>query len=278
MAWFDRGLAALVWGIVLCFAAVVAATGVPDVRALAHGFFAFEIPAPSHGVGGFEVALAGVAAAVVVNMVFLYPHTLLARGWGREHRALARFDLGVGLVLPYVLVTSAIVIAMANTVHAEGLFRGRGMGPVEAAYVFTDLLGHRAGRVLFDLGVLGMVLTTITMHMVSAAFAASEWFGWPFGGARYRLALLLPTPGVLGSVFWPELSVYVAIPTSILVAFFLPVTYLGFWKLQRSRAYLGDDAPSGLTGRLWLAGIALATLVITAFLIYQLLDVARRFT
>jgi hypothetical protein len=124
--------------------------------------------------------------------------------------------------------------------------------------------------VLFDVGVLGMVLTTITMHMVCAAFACSEVFGWSFGSWRYRLALLLPTPGVLGSLWWQEISVYVAIPTSILVAFFLPVTYLGFLKLQRSRAYLGDDLPRGALGGIWTAALAAATVVISGFLVYQL--------
>jgi Mn2+/Fe2+ NRAMP family transporter len=267
---FDRLLTLFVWGIVLCFGAVVAATGISDWDALLRGFVAFRIPAPSHGVSGFEVALAGIAAAVVVNMVFLYPHTLLARGWGREHRSLARFDLFAGLVIPYVLVTSLIVVATANTVHAQGLFAGKALGPVEAANVLASVLGGQTGRVMFDLGVLGMVLTTITMHMVCAAFACSELFGWDFGSARYRLALLLPTPGVLGSIWWQELSVWVAVPTSILVAFFLPVTYLGFVKLQRSRAYLGDDLPKGRLGGLWLAAMIGATALISGFLALQL--------
>jgi Mn2+/Fe2+ NRAMP family transporter len=275
MKGFERLLRALVWGIVLCFASVVVATGIPDWGALLRGFLAFRVPEPSHGVAGFDVALTGVAAAVVVNMVFLYPHTLLARGWGREHRSLARFDLAAGLVIPYVLVTSLIVIATANTVHAQGLFDGRGLGPVEAAQVFSGLLGGPLGRVVFDLGVLGMVLTTITMHMVCAGFAASEWLGWDFGSLRYRLALLLPAPGVLGSVWWQELSVYLAVPTSIAVAFFLPVTYVGFLKLQRSRAYLGDDLPEGPLARLWFGAMLASTVGMTGFLGFQLLRLAR---
>lgn len=269
---FDRLLTIFVWLIVACFAVVVIATGIQDWGAIWRGFFAFRVPPPSHGVTGFEVALAGVAAAVVVNMVFLYPYTLLARGWGREHRSLARFDLVMGLVVPYMLVTSLIVIATANTLHAQGLFHGKGLGPVEAANVLASVLGSQVGRVMFDLGVLGMVLTTITMHMVCAAFACSELFGWEFGSRRYRLALLLPTPGVLGCVWWQELSVYVAVPTSILVAFFLPVTYLGFLKLQRSKAYLGADLPRGRIGAIWYAAMLAATLIIVGFLGYQLYE------
>ena len=50
--------------------------------------------------------LSGLAAAVGINMVFLYPYSLLARGWGREHRRLARFDLYAGMLVPYTLAAS----------------------------------------------------------------------------------------------------------------------------------------------------------------------------
>ncbi|MCC6671311.1 MAG: divalent metal cation transporter [Planctomycetes bacterium] len=266
MAWLERVVVLLVWATVVCFLVVVVATGIPDWGALARGFTAFSIPAPRGGVSGMELALGGMAAAVVVNMVFLYPYSLLARGWGREHRQRARYDLGFGLFVPYVLAVSLVVIAMANTVHGSGEFAGRQLSPVEAARCFTGVLGPELGRVLFDLGILGMVLTTVTMHMVCAGFACAELCGWPFGSWRHRLAMLLPAPGVLGSVLWQELSVYVAVPTSILVGCLLPLVYVGILRLHRSRRYLGGDRPEGWRGRLWTAGMALAILVVVAFL------------
>lgn len=263
---FDRLLQMLVWGIVLCFGAVVVATGIGDPQALLAGFVP-QVPADRAGVSGHAVVLAGLAAAVVVNMLFLYPYTLLARGWGREHRERANVDLIAGLFVPYVLATSLIVIATANTVYAQGIAAGQKLGPVEAAGIFEQLLGSRSARIVFDVGILAMVLTTITMHMVAAGFALGEMLGLRYGGFGHRLAVLAPTPGFLGAFAWGKLSVWVAVPTSIAGAVLLPIVYLGFWKLQRSEEYLGVDRPRGLAGTIWSLALLLATLLVAAFLV-----------
>ena len=84
--------------------------------------------------------------------------------------------------------------------------------------------------------------------------------------------MLLPTPGVLGSLFWSSMSVWLAVPTSIVAACLLPFAYYGFLRLQLSRAYLGAERPTGVRGGLWLAGIGLAMLVMVAFLGVLLVD------
>jgi len=261
---FDRILKTLIWMIVVCFGLVVARAGVDDPGAIVRGFTSFRVPADRGDVAALALVISGLAAAVVVNMVFLYPYTLLARGWGREHRRLARFDLLFGMFLPYVFATGLMAIAAAATIHED--FSGTRISPVEAAQTLSSLIGPTWGRFVFHFGILGMVLTTITMHMVCAGFACSEMFGWTFGSLRYRLALLLPVPGVLGCFLWQEMSVWVAVPTSILSGFMLPLAYVGFIRLQTSRAYLGDDRPRGVRGALWLGGMVLATLVIVVFL------------
>ncbi len=263
---FDHLLKALIWMIVACFGLVVIQTGGPDWSAMWSGLTSFTVPEDRGDVSGLALVIGGLAAAVVVNMVFLYPYTLLARGWGRAHRRLARIDLVAGMLVPYVLATGLMIVATANTVHAAGTFSGTGFGPLEASATLAELLGATWGRLIFNVGVLGMVLTTITMHMVCAGFATSEMLGWTHGSTKARLAMLLPTPGVLGCVYWSDLSVWVAVPTSIISGFMLPLAYLGFLKLQRSAAYLGDDRPTGVRGLAWLGGMVLATLVIVVFL------------
>lgn len=57
--------------------------------------------------------------AVGINMTFLLPYTMLRRAWGKRHRGLAIFDLSIGLVIPFVLATSCIVIAAAAAFHAR---------------------------------------------------------------------------------------------------------------------------------------------------------------
>lgn len=265
---FERVLRVMVWGIVVLFGVVAVRTGLDDPGAILRGFVP-SMPEDRGDVAAIGIVISGLAAAVGVNMVFLYPYSLLARGWGREHRELARVDLGLGMVLPYVFATALITITAANTVHAD--FSGTKLSPVEAAQTFGGLLGPLWGRVLFDLGLLAMLLTTITLHMVCAGFACSEMFGLKFGSRGYRLALLAPVPGVLGSLYWSDVSVWLAVPTGVITGFLLPLAYVGFAKLMRSDAYLGDDRPRGRAGATWMGAIVLATIVLLVFLAWYLI-------
>ena len=73
-------------------------------------------------------------------------------------------------------------------------------------------------------------------------------------------------------IFWSDIAVYLAVPTSILCGLFLPFAYFGFLRLQRSRDYLGEDTPSGASGALWFAAMLLTTLFLSALFgweIYQ---------
>ncbi len=263
---YERLLRYMVWGIVFCFAWVVLRTGVSDWGALLRGFVGFAVPGERNGVLGVTVILSGLSAAVGINMVFLYPYSLLARGWSREHRSLARFDLWTGTFVPYVLAASLMVIAAANTIHLDPAYDGTRLGPVEAAKSLAAVAGPAVGRVVFDLGVLGMALSTITLHMLATGFVACELFGWRFGGRKHRLAMLLPAPGVLGPVFWGDIAVWLAVPTNIVCGLFLPAAYIGFVILQRKRGYLGEDRPEGARGWLWWGLMVGVTVFLTAFM------------
>ncbi len=264
---FDNALRFLVYGIILCFGFVVARTGIHDPGALFKGFFAFRIPSEANGVSGLPVVISGLAAAVGVNMLFLYPYTLMARGWGRSHRKLARFDLFAGMFIPYLLATSLMVIATANVLHyGDSPFSGTSLSPVEAGAALAPVVGDTFGRLIFDFGILGMAMSTIVLHMLCAGFACGEMFGWKVGSWKYRMACMLPAPGVLGSMLWSDMRIWIAVPTTVLCGFLLPLAYVGFLKLQRSRAYLGDDLPSGGRGRAWFGAMVLATLTLVVFL------------
>ncbi len=66
-----------------------------------------------------SVMIAAAATAVGINMTFLLPYSMLNRGWDKPFRGLARFDLATGMAIPYVLVTSCVVIAAAFSFHAQ---------------------------------------------------------------------------------------------------------------------------------------------------------------
>lgn len=63
--------------------------------------------------------IAAGAVAVGVNMTFLLPYSMLRKGWDRSFRGLARFDLSTGLLIPFVIATSCIVIAASAQFHGK---------------------------------------------------------------------------------------------------------------------------------------------------------------
>ncbi|MCH2373094.1 MAG: divalent metal cation transporter [Planctomycetes bacterium] len=66
-----------------------------------------------------DVLIAAAATAVGINMTFLFPYSLLKRGWGKEFRGLAIFDLSTGMLIPFLLATSCVVIASATQFHGQ---------------------------------------------------------------------------------------------------------------------------------------------------------------
>jgi len=65
------------------------------------------------------VLVAAASAAVGINMTFMLPYSMRAKGWGKSHRGLAIFDLSTGMVIPFILATSCIVIASGYLFHGK---------------------------------------------------------------------------------------------------------------------------------------------------------------
>ncbi|HEX5054380.1 MAG TPA: Nramp family divalent metal transporter [Planctomycetota bacterium] len=267
---YERLLKYTVWGIVVCLAWVVVHTET-DWGAVAAGFVP-QLPPSRGGISSLELTISGIAAAVGINMVLLYPYSLLARGWGREHRGLARFDLFVGMLAPYLLATALLVIAAANTLHQQGVEVVPKSDVATLARVLGDVIGPVSGRLLFDVGMVAMALSTITLHMVVCGFVAMEWFGLPFGSVRQRLCMLIPVPGALAPFLWADYAVWLAVPTTIVCGAMLPIAYVGFLLLQRSSAYLGEDRPRGWRAVSTSGVLVLAILVIVVSLAFYLLQ------
>ncbi|MEM0965866.1 MAG: divalent metal cation transporter [Verrucomicrobiota bacterium] len=66
-----------------------------------------------------SVIFSGVTYAVGINMTFLLPYSQLAKGWNRNFRGLAVFDLSTSLLIPFILATSCVVIAASNQFHTD---------------------------------------------------------------------------------------------------------------------------------------------------------------
>lgn len=142
---YERALKVLVAAIVVCFALVAARTAATDPAFawadVAHGFvpdlsrwsqpapgFAACLGALSEPARTFwsarivaeqrDVILGAAATAVGINMTFLMPYSVLAKGWTRAFSGLVRFDLLTGMLLPFAVTISCVVVAAASRFHA----------------------------------------------------------------------------------------------------------------------------------------------------------------
>ena len=272
---YERTLKGLVWTIIIAFLVVIvrsAISGNIQWGKLFKGFLPLYIPRDSRGA---SVVMAAFAAATGINATFLFPYTLLARGWGKEHQGLSRFDLITGMLLPFCVATSLMVIATGCTIYDPELFASgsTSLQPTDAAVMLQAAgLSLFFSRIVFGLGIIGMALSSITMHMLICGFAACEVFGVEPGGWRYRLACLIPAPGVVGAVLWSYVGPWIAIPTSAICGLMLPIALIAFFILNNSRKYLGEDKPSGIKAVAWNIAMLTSIGVTVASIVYYLIS------
>jgi Mn2+/Fe2+ NRAMP family transporter len=261
---FERLLKYMLLLMVVCFMLVVFRTGV-DWSELFKGYFSFHIPRSAEGV---TVVLGQLGAAVGVNMTFLYPYTLLARGWRKEHRGLKNFDLGTSMFLPFVLATSFVIIACANTLHARGITVS---GAVDVAHALEPLVGLTYGRLIFSFGVLSMCFTTLVVEMLICGFVLSEMFHFELHGRAYKAATMLANIGIIGAFY--EMPFWLPVIVSSFNLVMMPVAYICFFLLQNSKSYLGAEVNHGVRGAVWNAVMVTAILVVAAGAAIKLLSV-----
>lgn len=115
-----------------------------------------------------DIMITAAATAVGINMTFLLPYSILKKGWDKESRGLAIFDLSTGLLIPFVLATSCVVIAAASQFHVKpqpGLIEGT--APAGMVSQFNGLL---SGRLQAEIG--AGAFTALTAEERQAALAA----------------------------------------------------------------------------------------------------------
>ncbi|MBI1246899.1 hypothetical protein GC197_03535 [bacterium] len=176
---FDILLKAMIAVIVICFFGVVVKLGlsgeafswsevfsgfIPDLSAASEptgklAEIASQVEEPYQSfwttriVADQRAAMIGAAAtAVGINMTFLLPYSMLARGWDKTFRGLARFDLSTGMAIPYILVTSCVVIASAAAFHGkvDPAFLSNSPEEMEKSPVYGGAQKMMAARVLIN--------------------------------------------------------------------------------------------------------------------------------
>lgn len=259
---FEQATKVLVWGIVFAFALVALGSGIRwGELALGLTGISFMRDLMDGGIDARAVVpiVGGLAAALGLNMVFLYPYTLLKKGWERDHQELAYFDLLSGMAVPFIFATTFMVIAVANTIGPSGGQPGRDVKdileviPVLAPSLGKVLGGEQAGlfatKLMLGFGMSAIGFTTVVMQMLACGFVGCEMSGLKHEGRAQFLFALIPVAGVCGVMI--KLPWQAAVIGSSFNAPLMPLTTLCFLALLNMKSYMGEQMPRGLKRLGW---------------------------
>lgn len=264
---YERTVKILVWLIVLAFTVAAFASGI-DFISLLKGITGISFVQRVVAEGGIPPSVLGpmvgaLAAAVGINMIFLYPYSLLKKNWGKEHKELAYFDLVSGMAVPFFFATGFMMIAVANTIGPDGAELGTGVKDMrEIIPVLEATLGSGLARLVIGLGMFAVGFSTIITHMLASGFIGCALFGLPYNGRAKLWFSLLPVVGVVGVAI--KFPFYAAVTASLLAAPLMPVTVVGFLILMNMRSYLGDETPVGMKKVFWNGVLIISALTLTA--------------
>ena len=248
----------------LCFAFSLAVVGI-DWPAAWRGLLVPWLP---RGVAGLDLFIATSAAAIGVMDWLMFHYAGLARGWGRRHEVLARFDIGMGLVFPFLAINFLVVCVFAGTLFGREDLPGTA---AELAGALMPLLGESLAQIVFLVGFLAVPITTTVGMSLAGAIALHEAFGWKpdVRSLRWKACVLLPQIGFLAA-WYPSPLLLI-----ILIAAFLSLSNnIVGWSLY---LLFNDPAVLGLErnrSRIWnigiLAQITLLNCVAIAYLFNRL--------
>ncbi|MCC6142273.1 MAG: divalent metal cation transporter, partial [Candidatus Hydrogenedentes bacterium] len=263
---YERAVKVLVWAIVIAFGVAAFATGIDWGRLFlgVTGISFVQNLIAGRGVPEAAVIpiVGGVAAAVGINMVFLYPYSLLSKNWGKDHKELAYFDLMSGMVIPFLIATGLMMVAVANTIGPEPGQVGAGVKDMrEILPVLGQTLGDTVARLIIGLGMAAVGFSTIITHMLAAGFIGCELFGFDHRGRAKLWFALLPAVGVIGVMI--SFPWYAAVTASSLAACLMPAAVAGFLVLNNMKSYLGDERPEGLARLGWNVILSLSVILLT---------------
>jgi len=148
---------------------------------------------------------------------------------------------------------------------------------MDLATSLEPLTGKVIANIVFGLGVLAMVLSTISILMLISGFVFAEMMAFPPGGWMHKLGTLVA--GV-GGIFWPifwtgQSKFYLAVVTSVFGFMLLPFAYVTFVLLMNSKSLLQEEMPRGFSRFLWNVLMIFAALTASVGAAYMIWVKAR---
>ncbi len=218
------------------------------------------------GGPGIDLFVASSAAAIGVMDWFLFNQAGLARGWGKEHEPLARFDMTVGLFLPFVIVNFLVMAVFAETLFEAGT---RPETAAELATALEPVLGSSWAPILFYVGFLAVPISTTVGMSIAGAMAIHEAFGWEHRTDRWRwrIAALLPQIGFL-AVWYPR-PVWLVIAIGAFLSLTDNIVAWSFYLLLNDDNAVGEGRSRS---RWWNVGLMLQVTLLNSIAIIYVLN------
>lgn len=259
---YEVAIKYLVWAIVIAFAVVAFASGIDFGRffmGVTGVSFVQRVMAEGLPPSTIRPVVGGLAAAVGINMVFLYPYSLLRKQWGPEHKEVAYFDLVAGMLVPFLIATTFMIVATANTIGPAAGETGREVRNIlELVPVLSTTFGEGLSLALIGFGMLAVGISTIITHMLASGFIGCEVFGMSDNPRARRWFSFMPAIGIFGVAYpfpWA-----MSVTASTLAYPLMPVAVICFIVLLNRSDYMGSERPEGMARLLWNAVLGFAVL------------------
>ena len=143
---------------------------------------------------------------------------------------------------------------------------------IDLSKSLEPLTGEFVANLIFGLGVLAMVLSTISILMLISGFVYAEMLGYPPGGKVHKLGTLVAgVGGALWPLFWAgESKFFLAVVTSVFGFMLLPFAYVTFVFLMNSNSLLGEEMPRGGRRFVWNVLMMIAAAIATIAATYMI--------
>jgi hypothetical protein len=128
----------------------------------------------------------------------------------------------------------------------------------ELARSIEPLTGRFVAHGIFGLGVLGMCISSIILHMAVCGMIICEMLDRPHTGWTFRWGSMAAAVGALGPFVWSKAAFWLAIPVAVFSYTLIPLTYITFFFMMNSRSLLGDDLPRGWRRWSWNSAMGMS--------------------
>ena len=196
-----------------------------------------------------------LGSAIAINVPFLAAYSARQRKWTSKHLGLTAFEVTFTNIL-LILVQWIVIIVCAATLFPKGIVP---KNAIQASLALTPLAG-KAATMLFGLGLLGAVFTTIVSQIMVSGYAVAGLMKWPtedIKSAKFRLGqLIVVCFGASVPLFgWNAFSVTVY-GSSINLSF-MPIGLIFWWLIANKKDVMGQYVP----GKWYNIGVLLSLIM-----------------